>query len=106
MNVDLKLADGYTYTVSGNTLEEGKMNKVTVQVKDANNNVVKTLELNVYRNVADADYTMWYIIAGVLGGLAIILLIIAIIAFVKGGRGGSRRKGNINDIGIGDYELD
>lgn len=106
LNVDLKLADGYTYTVSGNTLEEGKMNKVTVQVKDANNNVVKTLELNVYRNVADADYTMWYIIAGVLGGLAIILLIIAIIAFVKGGRGGSRRKGNINDIGIGDYELD
>lgn len=106
LSVDLKLEAGYTYTVSGNALEEGKMNKVTVQVKDANNNVVKTLELNVYRDAAAADYTMWYIIAGVLGGLALILLIIAIIAFVKGGKGGSRRKGNINDIGIGDYELD
>ena len=106
LDVKLNLEEGYTYTVSNNVLTEGKMNKVTVQIKDSTGAVVRTLDLNVYRDAAPADYTMWYIIAGVLGGLAIILLIIAIIAFVKGGKGGSKRKGSINDIGIGDYELD
>ncbi len=106
LDVKLQLEEGYTYSVNNAALEAGKMNKVTVDIKDSNNTVIRTIELNVYRDAAPADYTMWYIIAGVLGGLALILLIIAIIAFVKGGKGGSRRKGNINDIGIGDYELD
>ncbi|MDE6565492.1 MAG: cadherin-like beta sandwich domain-containing protein [Clostridia bacterium] len=106
LDVKLQLEEGYTFNVSNAALEAGKMNKVTVDIKDSTGAVVRTLELNVYRDAAPADYTMWYIIAGVLGGLALILLIIAIIAFVKGGKGGSRRKGNINDIGIGDYELD
>lgn len=110
VNFAVDINSNYSYRVSSNanSLVAGDYNTVTIEILDKNNSdaVVRTIEVEVFREAAPADYTMWYIIAGVLGGIALILLIIAIIAFTKGGGTGSKRRGNINDIGIGDYELD
>ncbi len=106
INLNLGLANGYTQTIKSgdpNNLKVGEFNKIVVEVKDNNNQVVRTIEFNVFRE-NPADYTLWFIIAGVLGGIILILLILTIVAFTKGGN--AKKKGNINDIGIGDYELD
>lgn len=107
LKFDLDLQDGYKLgKIDGNpdNLVNGKHTTIYVNVEDMDGNVVRTLVFNVYRENPPADFTIWYIVAGVLGGLVLILLILTIVGFVKGG--GSRRKGNINDIGIGDYDLD
>ena len=104
--MNLGLANGYTQTIKSgdpNNLKVGEFNKIVVEVKDNKNQVVRTIEFNVFRE-NPADYTLWFIIAGVLGGIILILLILTIVAFTKGGN--AKKKGNINDIGIGDYELD
>ncbi len=106
INLNLGLANGYTQTIKSgdpNNLKVGEFNKIVVEVKDSNNQVVRTIEFNVFRE-NPADYTLWFIIAGVLGGIILILLILTVVAFTKGGK--AKKKGNINDIGIGDYELD
>lgn len=109
LDLNLQLADGYTMgeVVGNSNFKVGETNKVTVEIKDASGAVVRVLQFNVYRMKADPtepSYTMWYIIAGVLGGLALILLILTIVGFTTGS--GKKRKGNINDIGIGDFNLD
>lgn len=107
VNFAVNIDQSYSTRITNNTnLENGKATTVKVEIVNKAGQVVRTIEIDVFREQAPADFTMWYIIAGVLGAIALILLIVAIIAFTKGGGSGSKRRGNINDIGIGDYELD
>lgn len=106
LNLNLSLAEGYTMNVVGkDTLEVGT-NKMSVEIKDTDGKVVRTIVFNVYREQADPDYTVWYIVAGVLGGVVLILLILTIVAFVTRSGRSSKRGGNINDSGLGDFALD
>lgn len=107
VNFAVNIDPSYSTRITNNTnLENGKATTVKVEIVNKAGQVVRTIEIDVFREQAPANFTMWYIIAGVLGAIALILLIVAIIAFTKGGGSGSKRRGNINDIGIGDYELD
>ena len=103
------LESGYTATTKEiNDLKPGEMSEVAIDIIDeATGEVVNTIYFNVLRTAKEAGSSMiWIIVASVLGAIILILLIIMIILLANRGKRSGGRKGNINDIGIGDYELD
>ncbi|MDE6967472.1 MAG: cadherin-like beta sandwich domain-containing protein [Clostridia bacterium] len=109
ISIKLLLESGYTATTKEiNDLKPGEMSEVAIDIIDeATGEVVNTIYFNVLRTAKEAGSSMiWIIVASVLGAIILILLIIMIILLANRGKRSGGRKGNINDIGIGDYELD